>query len=64
VVAGLFILAMIFAAVGCGTSNVSSYRASLTDTGQPRFNLHSLRIEHDLLNARYQYAEKEAWEDD
>lgn len=64
VVAVLFILAVIFSAVGCGTSSVGSYRASLRDTGGPKLDIHNWVIEHDLLNHRYVKAEKEDWEDD
>jgi len=64
VVAGLFILAVMISAVGCGTSSLGSYRASWQDTSRPRFNLYNGRIEHDLFNGRYQKSEKEDWEDD
>jgi hypothetical protein len=64
VVALLFILAVMFSAVGCGTSSLGSYRASLQDTSGPRLNVHNWRIEHDLFNGRYQKVEKEDWEDD
>ena len=64
VVAVLFILAIMISAVGCGTSFLGSYRASLGDTGGPRFNLYNGKIEHDLFNGRYQKSEKEDWEDD
>jgi hypothetical protein len=63
VVAVLFILTVIFSAIGCGTSSLGSYRASLRDTGGPRLDMHNLRIEHDLFNGRYQ-VQKEDWEDD
>jgi len=63
VVAGLFILAVMISAVGCGTSSLG-YRASWQDTGGPRFNLYNGKIEHDLFNGRYQKSEKEDWEDD
>jgi hypothetical protein len=64
VVAGLFILAIMISAVGCGTNSWGSYRASLQDTGGSRFNMYSGKIEHNLFNGRYQKAEKEDWEDD
>ncbi len=64
VVAVLFILGMMLAAVGCGTSLMEQYRASLRDTGKPRYNLYNGKIEHNLLNGRYQKLEKEDWEDD
>jgi hypothetical protein len=63
VVAGLFILAVISSAVGCGTSSLASYRASLQDTGGPRFKMYNGKIEHDLFNGRYQKG-TEDWEDD
>jgi hypothetical protein len=62
-VALLFMLALIFSAVGCGTSSVGSYRASLRDTSGPRLNMHNWVIEHDLFNGRYQ-VQKEDWEED
>lgn len=64
VVAVLFVLAVIISAVGCGTSLVESYRASLQDTGGPRFKMYNGKIEHNLFNGRYQKVEKEDWEDD
>ena len=64
VVAGLFILAVMISAVGCGTSSLASYRASLQDTGGSRFKMYNGKIEHDLFNGRYQKSEKEDWEDD
>jgi len=64
VVAVLFILAVIFSAVGCGTSSLGNYRASLRDTSGPRLNMHNWIIEHDLFNGKYQKSEKEDWEDD
>ena len=64
VVAGLFILAVMVSAVGCGTSSLASYRASLQDTSGARVNLYNGKIEHDLFNGRYQKSEKEDWEDD
>ena len=64
VVAVLFILAIMISAVGCGTSFLGSYRASLGDTGGPRFKMYSVNIEHNLFNGRYQKVEKEDWEDD
>jgi membrane protein implicated in regulation of membrane protease activity len=64
VVAGLFFLAMMIAAVGCGTSFLGNYLKSLQDTGGSRFAMHRGKIEHDLFNGRYQKVEKEDWEDD
>ena len=64
IVAVLFILAIMISAVGCGTISLGSYRASLQDTGEPKFNLYSGKIEHNLFNGRYQKVEKEDWEDD
>lgn len=64
VVAGLFILGMMIAAVGCSTSLMEQYRASLQDTGKPRFKMYNGQIEHNLFNGRYQKLEKEDWEDD
>ena len=64
VVAGLFILAVIFSAVGCGTSSVGSYRASLQDSSGPRLDMHNWVIEHDLFGGGYQKAGKEDWEED
>ena len=64
VVAGLFFLAMMMATVGCGRSIVETYRMSWHDTGGLRYNRYSGKIEHDLLNGRYQKLEKEDWEDD
>jgi hypothetical protein len=63
VVAGLFILAVMISAVGCGTGSLASYRASLQDTGGPKFNLYNGKIEHNLFNGSYQKG-KEDWEDD
>ncbi len=63
VVAGLFILALMLAAVGCGTSSLASYRASLQDNGAPRYKTFNGKIEHNLFNASYQKG-KEDWEDD
>jgi len=64
VLAGLFILGMMLATVGCGTSLMEKYRASLKDTGRPQYNWYNGKIEHDLFNGRYQKLEKEDWEDD
>jgi hypothetical protein len=64
VVAGLFILGMMISALGCGTSLMEQYRASLQDTGKPKFNRYNGKIEHNLFNGRYQKLEKEDWEDD
>ena len=64
VVAGWFILAMMMATVGCGTSFLDNYRVSLRDTGAVRFNRYNGKFEHDLLGGRYQRVEKENWEDD
>ena len=64
IVAALFILGMMISAVGCGTSFLENYRASMQDTGRPKFNWYNGRIEHNLLNARYQKLDKEDWEDD
>ena len=64
IVAVLFILAVIISAVGCGTSFMEDYRASLQDTGGPRFKMYNGKIEHNLFNGKYQKAEKEDWEDD
>ena len=64
VVAGLFILAVVISAVGCGTSSVGSYRASWQDGSGPRFKMYNGKIEHDLFSGRYQKMEKEDWEDD
>jgi hypothetical protein len=64
VVAGLFILGMMIAALGCSTSFMESYRASLQNTGRAKSNWYNGKIEHNLLNGRYQKLEKEEWEDD
>ena len=64
VVAGLFILAVMISAVGCGTSSLGSYRASLQDSGGTGFKMFNGKIEHDLFNGRYQKSEQEDWEDD
>ena len=64
IAAVLFILAIMISAVGCGTISLGSYQASLQDTGGPKFNLYSGKIEHNLFNGRYQKVEKEDWEDD
>jgi hypothetical protein len=64
IVGVLFILGMMISAVGCGTSLMEQYRASLQDTGRPKFNLYNGKIEHNLFNGRYQNLEKEDWEDD
>lgn len=64
VVAGLFILGMTISTVGCGTSLMEQYRASLQDTGKPKFKMYNGKIEHDLFSGRYQKMEKEDWEDD
>ena len=64
VVAVLFILTIMISAVSCGTISLRSYRASLQDTGEPKFNLYSGKIEHNLFNGRYQKVENEDWEDD
>lgn len=58
-VALVFILAVIISAVGCGASFMESYRASLQDTGGPRFKMYNGKIEHNLFNARYQKVEEE-----
>lgn len=63
-VAALFILAVIISAGGCGTNFMGDYRASLQDTGGPRFKMYSGKIEHNLFNGKYQKVEKEDWEDD
>lgn len=60
----LFILAVIFSTVGCGTSSMGSYRASLRDTGGPRLDMHNWVIEHDLFGGGYPKAGKEDWEED
>jgi hypothetical protein len=64
VVAVLCILGMMISTVGCGTSLMEQYRASLQDTGRPKFNVYNGKIEHNLFNGRYQKLEKEDWEDD
>ena len=64
VVAVLFSLAIMISAVGCGTSSLGSYRASLQDTWGLRFNMYNGKIEHNLFNGRYQNVGKEDWEDD
>ena len=58
VVAGLFILALMLSAVGCGTSSLASYRASLQDNGAPRYKTFNGKIEHNLFNGSYQKGEK------
>ena len=63
VVAGLFILAVMVSAVGCGTSSLASYRASLQDTGAPKFKVYNRKVEHNMFNSTYQQG-KEDWEDD
>jgi hypothetical protein len=60
----LFFLTVIISAVGCGSTFMQNYRASLQDTGGPRFKMYSGKIEHNLLNARVQKSEKEDWEED
>jgi hypothetical protein len=64
VVAGLFILAVLLSAVGCGTSSLASYRASLQDTGGSKVHLYNGKIEHDFFGGRNQQVGKESWEDD
>lgn len=64
VVALLFILTLIISAVGCGTSFMANYRASLQDTGGPRLKMYNGKIEHDLFSGRYRQVGKEDWEDD
>ena len=63
VVAMLFILAVMISAVGCGASSLASYRASLQDSGGPKFHPYNGKVEHDLFNGRDQKG-KEDWEDD
>jgi hypothetical protein len=60
----LFILTVILVAVGCGTSSSRSYQSAFSNTSGPTFNLQEWRFEHNLLNSKYQRAEKEDWEDD
>jgi hypothetical protein len=62
--AGLCVLGMLSSTLGCGTSFMEQYRASLHDTGKPRFNRSRGKIEHNLFDGRYQNLEKEDWEDD
>ena len=64
VVALLFILAVMLSAVGCATSSPGSYRSSFQGTSEPKVSMRDWKIEHNLLNSRYQKLEKEAWEDD
>jgi hypothetical protein len=64
VVAGLFILAMLIATVGCGTSSMAKYRASLQDTGGSRYTVYNGKFEHDFFGGRNQQVGKESWEDD
>jgi hypothetical protein len=64
VIAVLFALGMMISAVGCGTNFLGNYRASLQDTGRPKFTWYNGKIEHNLFNGRYQKLEKEDWEDD
>jgi len=64
VVALLFALAIILAAFGCATSSPGSYRSNFQGTSGARFNVRQWRIEHNLLNSRYQKLDKEDWEDD
>ncbi len=63
VVAGLFILAMMMPAVGCGEISLANYRASLRSSGGPSFSTYNGQFEHNLFNGRSQ-APKEAWEDE
>jgi hypothetical protein len=64
IVAVLFVLAIIISAGGCGANFMGDYRASLQDTGAPRFKMYSGKFEHNLFNGTYQKGEKEDWEDD
>lgn len=64
VVALLWILAVMLAAVGCATNYPGSYRSSFQGAPEPKVNTHEWKIEHDFLNSRYQKLEKEDWEDD
>ena len=63
-VAVLFVLAIIISAGGCAANFMGDYRASLQDTGGPRYKMYNGKIEHNLFNGRYQKAEIEDWEDD
>ena len=64
ILAGLFILGMMISTVGCGTSLIEQYRASLQDTGRPKSNWYNGKIDHDLFSGSYQRLAKEDWEDD
>jgi hypothetical protein len=64
ILARLFILGMMISMLGCGTSIMDKYRASLQDTGKPQYNWYNGKIQHDLLSGKYQRLEKDDWEDD
>jgi hypothetical protein len=61
----LLTLAVILPAFGCAANYPGSYRSDFQGTYYgPRVNVRQWRIEHNLLNSKYQKLEPEAWEED
>jgi hypothetical protein len=64
VVALFLILGMILSVVGCATSYPQSYLSTYQSPYGPRVTMPGLRIEHDLLNNKYQRVDKDDLEND
>ena len=64
VAALLLILAVILLMVGCAASYPQSYLSSYQSPYEPGIIMQGLKIEHNVLNNKYQRVEKDDLEDD